>query len=322
MVAQKGTVTGTITAPEAGKVQPMPFVNVALKGTTVGATTDLDGKFSFQAEPGEYLLVVSFVGYEPVERAVTVVADRTVRVDVELKTLAIEIKTFEVVTQRRTETEAAVVMETRQSEQVVNGMGREQIAKGQDRTAGDVVKRIPGVTMVGDRFVIIRGLADRYNTMMLNDVIAPSMESDRRGFSFDILPSGALDRVMIYKTGAPELPGEFAGGVIKLYTVNVPSENTTRVDYSTSFRPGTTFGEFNQGQTSSTDALGFDNGLRQLPSSFPGNLYNTTPEQLQSAGRSLANNWTTQQSTAMPDQRFGLMRARRFGHEGSRITGG
>ena len=168
MVAQKGTVTGTITAPEAGKVQPMPFVNVALKGTTVGATTDLDGKFSFQAEPGEYLLVVSFVGYEPVERAVTVVADRTVRVDVELKTLAIEIKTFEVVTQRRTETEAAVVMETRQSEQVVNGMGREQIAKGQDRTAGDVVKRIPGVTMVGDRFVhlfqSIYGLSKRSRT--------------------------------------------------------------------------------------------------------------------------------------------------------------
>ena len=154
----------------------------------------------------------------------------------ELKSQAIEMKTVEVVTTRRTETESAVVMETRQSEQVVNGMGREQISKGQDRTAGDVVKRIPGVTMVGDRFVMIRGLADRYNTVMLNDVIAPSLEPDKRAFSFDILPSGALDRVMVYKTGAPELPGEFAGGVIKLYTVNVPSENQTRIDYSTSFR--------------------------------------------------------------------------------------
>ena len=55
-------------------------------------------------------------------------------------------------------------METRQSEQVVNGVGRQQIAKSQDRTAGDVVKRIPGVTIIGDRFVMIRGLADRYNT--------------------------------------------------------------------------------------------------------------------------------------------------------------
>lgn len=322
LLAQKGTITGTITANEGGKVQPLPFVNVALKGTNTGGTTDLDGKFSFLADPGDHVLLVSFVGYEPMERAVSVKAGQTAKVDLELKTLAIEMKTVEVVTTRRTESEAAVVMETRQSEQVVNGVGREQIAKSQDRTAGDVVKRIPGVTMVGDRFVMIRGLADRYNTVMLNDVIAPSLESDRRAFSFDVLPSGALDRVMIYKTGAAELPGEFAGGVIKLYTINVPAENSTRVDYSASFRPGTTFGEFNQSQTSSTDALGFDNGLRQLPASFPSNLFNTTPDQLQTAGRSLANNWTAKQSTAMPDQRFGLMIARRFGGEGKKVTGG
>ncbi len=321
-VAQKGTVAGTITANEAGKVQPMPFVNVVLKGTNTGATTDLDGKFSFTADPGNYVLLVSFVGYEGVEKPVTVTADGRTLADVELKSQAIEMKTVEVVTTRRTETEGSVVMETRQSEQVVNGMSREQISKGQDRTAGDVVKRIPGVTMVGDRFVMIRGLADRYNTVMLNDVIAPSLEPDKRAFSFDILPSGALDRVMVYKTGAPELPGEFAGGVIKLYTVNVPSENQTRIDYSTSFRPGTTFNTFNSSQGSPTDALGFDNGFRQLPTSFPGNLATAPASRLTSAGQSLQNNWTAQQSTAAPDQRFNVLLARRFGKAGGSMTGG
>jgi hypothetical protein len=300
----------------------MPFVNVVLKGTTTGGTTDLDGNFSFQADPGNHILQVSFVGYEAVERPITVVAGQTLRSNIELKTLAVEMKVVDVVATRRTETEAAVVMATRQSEQVVNGIGREQISKGQDRSAGDVVKRIPGVTMVGDRFIMIRGLADRYNTVMLNDVIAPSLESDRRAFSFDILPSGALDRIMVYKTGAPELPGEFAGGVIKLYTINVPSENMTRIDYSTSVRAGTTFNDFNSSQQSSTDKFGFDDGLRQLPTSFPGNLYNTTPERLQSAGRSLANNWVAESRTAMPDQRFNLMLARRFGGEGKKVTGG
>ena len=320
--AQTGTVAGTITAMEAGAVQPMPFVNVLLKGTTTGGTTDLDGHFSFTAEPGSHTLLVSFVGYEATERTIDVVADRTSKVDLELKSQAIEMQVVEVVTARRTETEAAVVMETRQSEQVVNGVGREQIAKGQDRTAGDVVKRIPGVTMVGDRFVMIRGLADRYNTVMLNDVVAPSLESDRRAFSFDILPSGALDRVMVYKTGAPELPGEFAGGVIKLYTVNVPNENETSISYSTSFRPGTTFNDFQQSRQSSTDALGFDDGLRGLPVSFPGNLATAPAARVDNAGRSLANNWSAQQSTAMPDQRFGLMLSRRIGKPGSYVTGG
>ncbi|MBK8499802.1 MAG: carboxypeptidase-like regulatory domain-containing protein [Flavobacteriales bacterium] len=321
-LAQKGTVAGVVTAEEGGKVQPMPFVNVLIKGTTTGGTTDLDGRFGFTAEPGTHTLLVSFVGYEPVERSIAVSAGQTTRADVQLLAQSIQIETVEVVTTRRTETEGAVVMETRKSEQVVNGVSREQISKGQDRTAGDVVKRIPGVTMVGDRFIMIRGLADRYNTVMLNDVLAPSLEPDKRAFSFDILPSGALDRVMIHKTGAAELPGEFAGGVIKLYTVNVPSENSTSIQYSGSFRPGTTFGDFLSSQQSSSDALGYDNGLRQLPASFPSNLATALPERVEAAGRSLANNWTPQRTTALPDQRLNVVLARRIGKEGASTTGG
>lgn len=322
LFAQKGTVRGTITGVEAGVLQPMPFVNVVIKGTTIGASTDLDGNYTFMADPGTYTVAVSFVGYDVVERPVTVTSGETVTVDMEMKAQVVEMKGLDVVTTRRTETETAVVLETRNSEQVVNGVGREQISKGQDRTAGDVVKRIPGVTMVGDRFVMIRGLADRYNTVMLNDVLAPSLEPDKRAFSFDILPSGALDRVMIHKTGAAELPGEFAGGVIKLYTVNVPSENATRVDYSGSFRVGTTFNDFFSSQRSSTDALGFDDGLRQLPVSFPGNVATARAERVDAAGRSLANNWSPQQSTALPDQRLNILLARRFGKQGANTTGG
>ncbi|MBL0127214.1 MAG: carboxypeptidase-like regulatory domain-containing protein [Flavobacteriales bacterium] len=319
---QQGTVAGRITAIEAGVVQPMPFVNVAIAGTTTGATTDFDGVFRFNVDPGTHVITVSFVGYEPTERTVAVSAGKTTELGLELKALAVEIDMVEVVATRRSETESAVVMETRKSDQVVNGVSREQIAKSQDRTAGDVVKRIPGVTMVSDRFVMIRGLADRYNTVMLNDVIAPSLEPDKRAFSFDILPSGALDRVMIYKSGAPELPGEFAGGVIKLYTVNVPERNRTEITYSSSYRPGSTFNTFNSSQRSSTDGLGFDDGLRQLPVSFPGNLATAPLRRVDEAGRSLANNWAPQQSTALPDQRVNVLIARRFGKEGGRVTGG
>ncbi len=322
VLAQKGTVSGTVTATEAGRTQPMPFVNVVLKGTTIGATTDLDGRFSFQAEPGAHVLQVSFVGYEPMEQDITVTAGGTTRADVALKAQVVEMRTVEVVTTRRTESEAAVVMETRKSEQVVNGVGREQIAKSQDRTSGDVVKRIPGVTMVGDRFIMIRGLADRYNTVLLNDVMAPSLEADKRAFSFDVLPSGALDRVMIYKSGAPELPGEFAGGVIKLYTVNVPDSNSVRIDYGASYRNGTTFSAFSNSQRSSTDWLGFDDGLRQLPAAFPADLRNVSAQGLQTAGRALANNWSAERGNAPLDQRLGITLARRIGGSEGFARGG
>ncbi|HEY0977143.1 MAG TPA: outer membrane beta-barrel protein [Flavobacteriales bacterium] len=314
--AQRGTITGTVRAMEGGSLQPQPFANVALKGTTTGASTDLDGRFTFQADGGTYTLVTSMIGFPNAERSITVVAGETVTADIQLDGGAQEMEAVQVVKERRTESEVAVMQEVRKSDQVVNGVGRQQIAKGQDRNAGDVVKRIPGVTLVSDRFVMIRGLSDRYNTVLLNDVIAPSLEADKRAFSFDLIPSGALDRVLIYKTGAPELPGEFAGGVVKINTLSVPSENETRITYAGSFRNGTTGSDFLTDKAGTTDLLGFDNGTRTLPGNFPSNVNRLSGEQLASAGRGLTNNWSANEGTALPDQRLGLMLARRFGKPG------
>ncbi|MBL7983830.1 MAG: carboxypeptidase-like regulatory domain-containing protein, partial [Flavobacteriales bacterium] len=225
--AQLGTITGTVTALENGRLQPQPFANVVIKGTNTGVSTDLDGRYVIKVQPGSHTVVSTMVGYTAVERTVTVEADATVTVDLQLDGGAQEIKAVEVVKEKRRDTETAVLMEMRKSEQVVNGVGRQQIAKSQDRTAGDVVKRIPGVTIIGDRFIMVRGLADRYNTVLLNDVAAPSMEADKRAFNFDLIPSGALDRILIYKSGAPELPGDFAGGTIKIGTLSVPARNET-----------------------------------------------------------------------------------------------
>jgi hypothetical protein len=128
-------------------------------------------------------VVTTMVGYPAVEKAVSVMADQTVTVDLQLTGDAQEMKAVEVVKEKRTDTETAVLMETRKSDQVVNGLGRQQIAKGQDRTAGDVVKRIPGVTIIGDRFIMVRGLADRYNTFA--ERRGREHGGDKRAFSFD-----------------------------------------------------------------------------------------------------------------------------------------
>src|SRR5690606_30894607 len=101
---------------------------------------------------------------------------------------------------------------------VVSGISRQQIAVSQDNNAAQAMQRVPGVTVVDNKFVMIRGLSERYNNVMINDVIAPSTEVDKRTFSFDLIPSGALDRMVLYKSGAPENPGDFAGAVIKVFT--------------------------------------------------------------------------------------------------------
>jgi len=315
--AQKGTISGTVTTLENGRPEPQPFASVSIKGTGTGASTDIDGKYYFKVEPGTWTVVSALVGRVPVERTVTVTADETMTVDLRLDGDATVMKAVQVVKEKRVDTEAAVLMETRKSDQVVSGIGRQQIAKSQDRTASDVVKRIPGVTIINDRFIMVRGLTDRYNYVMLNDATAPSLEADKRAFSFDMIPSGALDRILIYKSASPELPGDFSGGTVKVATIGVPDKNATEVNYSLGYRPGTTFRDFYQSKGSPTDALGFDNGFRKLPGGFPANLYQVTdPQQLAALGREMPNNWTATPHSALPDQRANLFLARRFGKEG------
>jgi hypothetical protein len=199
---------------------------------------------------------------------------------------------------------------------VVSAVSSQQIQKSQDNTAAQVMQRVPGVTIVENRFVMIRGLSERYNNVMINNVIAPSTEVDKRTFSFDLISSGTLDRMLIFKSGSADNPGDFAGGVIKLYTVENVEENFFNLTIGSSFRNNTTFQPYVQSEGSGTDFLGFDNGFRQLPSSFPTTdalkASNRGSELRMQAGRTLPNNFVANESVAIPDYSVGISVGRKF----------
>ncbi len=116
------------------------------------------------------------------------------------------------------ESNVAVVNIVRNNVSVSDGISVEFIKKTPDRTVGDALKRVNGVTIQNDKFVLVRGLADRYNSAMLNRTILPSTEPDRRAFSFDIIPSNLIDNIIVTKSATPSLPGDFGGGVIQITT--------------------------------------------------------------------------------------------------------
>lgn len=311
--AQTSSIQGKIADAKTGET--LPGANVVIQGTTIGSMTDMEGRFVIKnLQAGTYTLVVSYVGYvQQTIKDVKVMEGRTANLDVKLNSSVNELNTAEVVAARVTHTENAVLAEMKQSEQIVNGVSAQQIARSQDRSATDVVKRIPGVTIIENRFVMVRGLSERYNAVLLNNTLTPSAEVDKKAFSFDIIPSSLIDRLLIYKSGAPELPGEFAGGVIKVFTRNIPDENQLSVGYSVSHRAGTTFKDFYTGATSNTDWLGFDDGMRSLPENFPSSLTQiTNSAQVLEFSKSLPNNWFTEKTTAIPDQRFNLTLSRKF----------
>ena len=144
---------------------------------------------------------------------------------------------------QKKESNIAVINSIRNSSVISDGLSVEFIKKTPDRSVGDALKRVNGVTIQNDKFVLVRGLADRYNSAMLNKTILPSTEPDRRAFSFDIIPSGLIDNIIVAKSATANLPGDFAGGVVQITTKDV-SNDFFSLGLGTSYGAVSTFRNF------------------------------------------------------------------------------
>lgn len=308
--AQDSFVTGTVYDE---KGEPLPFVNVISLENKVGKATDINGVYRFKVPQGINTIRVSFTGYISDSVVIDVKPGQTYQKDFilfETTTTKSEVEIFAI---RQTNTEIAVIQEVKESKQVVNAVSAEMISKTGDSDAAEVVRRIPGVTVVGNNFIMIRGLSERYNNVLLHDVFAPSMETDVKSFAFDIIPSNMIDRILIYKSPSPELTGEFSGGVVKIYTKSIPDTNFTSISYSNTYRNGTTFGNFKQPERSSWHWTGFNDGYNTLPTGLPNNFSTVTDaDRLSQQGRKFNNSWLPTESLAMPDLSVSFTHGHKF----------
>ncbi|MBC6991006.1 TonB-dependent receptor [Hymenobacter sp. BT491] len=303
--AQTGSVKGVVT--DARSKEGIVGGTVRLDGTMLADQTDANGNFTISnVPPGQYTLLITSVSYK--NRSIPQVAVASGKPTVINSTLEEDTKQLnEVVVTgvRRTNTEVSVISEIKQANVVVSGVSSEQIVKTQDRDAAEVVRRIPGVTIVDNRFIQVRGLSDRYNTVWLNDVNAPSSETDRKSFSFDVVPSSLLDRVLVFKDPSPELPGDFAGGLVKVY-LRKPTfnERLFTANYSLGYRNGTTGNDFFTDKTQAGDAFGFGARMRELPGGFP--VLGTAYQQYERDfyAKQIENTFPIYKMKAMPDLRF------------------
>ncbi len=310
--AQTGSIKGNVKDASTG--EGVVSANVFILGTTQGAAADINGDFEIpKVKIGSYSIVVSFVSYKSdTLKNIIVYADQTTVINTSIVEESQQLTEVLVAGQRSKDTDISIISDIKTNQLVVSGISAQQISLSQDRDAAQVVKRIPGVTILNNKFVNVRGLSERYSVVLLNGVIAPSTEVDSRAFAFDLIPSNMIDRMLVYKSGGADLPGDFAGAVINIATKSVVDENSLSVNFTAGFRAGTTFQDFNTEKGSSTDWLGFDNGYRDLPSTFPTkNLRSYTKDlstyrnrsTIGEAGASLNNDWLPIQGSAAPDMR-------------------
>jgi hypothetical protein len=189
----------------------------------LGTTSDIESKYQFtNIAKGKYLVKASFVGYKEYNKDITI--DTTTNFDIQLEEDTKVLQEVVIKQVAKKETATALINTLKASYIVADGLSIESIKKTPDRTVGDALKRVSGVTIQNDKFVLVRGLADRYNSALLNKSILPSTEPDRRAFSFDIIPTSLIDNIIINKGASANLPGDFAGGLVQITTKEVSGD--------------------------------------------------------------------------------------------------
>lgn len=267
-----GRVTGRVVDFENG--DPLIGASISVEGLDWVSLSDSTGHYVLQGlEPGTYTLLVSYVGYEAGRiQNLRITATNATVFDVKLQVRSASSGVVVTGIRRRrvlNSSDEQLVTELYNSQTVVSGISNEQIARTLDRDAGEVVKRVAGVNISEDNYVIVRGLNKRYNLTFLNDAMAPATDADSRAFSYDVINSNAIDRIMVYKSPSADLPGEFSGGLVKIFTKKSQLTRQFDVQFSAQYRPQSSFENVLNYAGSKTDFLGFDDGKRAIPAGIP-----------------------------------------------------
>ena len=302
-------ITGKVT--EAATNQSLPGATVIIEGTNRGVSTDIDGMFVLNNIPsGTYTVSVTMISYKKfTSEPLNIRAGATIELNVSLEGDNYLLSDVVVTARRSTNTEVALIAQVRAANVVASSISAQQITRTQDRDASEVIKRIPGISLIDNRFIIARGLSQRYNNVWVNNSAVPSSEADSRAFSFDIIPSGQIENMMIIKTPAPELPADFTGGFIKVTTKSVPEENSLQINYGININTMTHFRDFKYAKGSPTDFLGFDNGFRGMRSVVPNQLIDGRDAELVTrvTAKGFNNDWMIHTRKPVVDHRFSAM---------------
>jgi hypothetical protein len=307
-IAQKGKIEGKVTDAKTGL--PLTGVSVTVKNSTKGTSTDLEGRYILivEGQSGKATLSFSYSGsikdVEDVEINDNKVTTQDVSFEVKAKTSdAVIVRSS---TNARKETAASLITFQKTTNTVASVISAESIKRSPDKNTGEVLKRTPGASLIDGKFLVIRGLADRYNQAMLNGILLTSTEPDRKTFSFDIIPAQMIDNIIINKAFVPELPGEWSGGLIQVNTKDIPTKNFLNFQIGTGFNSQTISNDFYKAKGGKTDWLGIDDGTRGLPKSYSTkSAFNlATQPQRNEIGKQLNNYWSADVSTVSPNLSF------------------
>ena len=255
--------------------ETMPFANVLIKGTSQGVTTDFDGNYSLEVQPGTYTVVFSFVGYQTKEiTGITVNENEVKELSVNLSSSSVGLEEVVISVSVQKNTDEALLMMQKKSANLMDGLSSESFKKVGSSNLAGAIKRAPGVSVMGGKYVYVRGLGDRYTKSILNGIDIPGLDPDRNTIQMDLFPTNIIDNVQIIKSFTADVPADFTGGLVNIVTKEFPAKRSPAISISSTYNPSMHFNsEFRTYEGSSTDILGFDDGTRAIPLDYDMNTY-------------------------------------------------
>ncbi|RFS22409.1 TonB-dependent receptor [Chitinophaga silvatica] len=232
-----GRVTGKVLDT---KNEPLPGVSIQASNGT-GTVSNIDGTFDLQLEPGTYTLTFSFISFD--QKTVTdviVTSKAIVPLNVVMKNNSSKLKEVTVTaTYKRNSVEGLYAIQ-KNNAGISDGISAEQIGRTPDKNVGETLKRVSGLSTLENKYVVVRGLSERYNQAILNGQIMPSTELNRKNFNYDIIPTNIIENVTVVKTLTPDRSAEFGGGLIEVNTTDIPTEDFFNASIGGSYNNKTT----------------------------------------------------------------------------------
>jgi outer membrane receptor protein involved in Fe transport len=264
--AQSGVISGLVVDGETG--EELIGVTVRIDGSMTGGISDISGNYRFDVEPGEYTVVASYVSYatQRIER-VKVENGEVTKLDFTMLTQRMELEEIVVSATAINNNEASILKMQKKSLAVQDGISSSEMRKIGVSNSAESMKQVTGASVEDGKYVVMRGLGDRYSLTQLNGAILPSTDPYRNSPSMDLIPVAMVDNIVTTKSFTPDQPGSFSGGNVNITTKSLPDqfylnlgvkfEYNTRASLKDEFYTDPVVG--------SKDWIGIDDGSRNIP---------------------------------------------------------
>ncbi len=304
-------ISGIITDKDSK--QPISFVSVSLKGSMTNAESDSNGNYEIVTKPGSYTVVFAFIGYKTLEKQVVVAVNETLNLNVVLQENSNSIEGIVIKGSTNKTKETVLLKEQQKAVEIKQSIGAQEMARKGISDVEEGLTKVTGITKVESRGLFVRGLEDRYNNLLVNDLQAPSNSPFKKIIPLDLFPTDIVGVLGIYKTFNPNISGDFAGATINVETSEA-LKSQTKLNVGFGYATGNNGEDFLISEDANTTqgTLGILKKDRALPAVF-GNVPSANAlTSTEYAETHKQNSWNVDKVGSPMNTNIGLLHSEKF----------